>query len=1376
MFQLLSIIALSLFSVGTLSSALAENFTVPTGPLSISNSGFIMAPSSMIHPNEYATVIEEGKIKHFTNILLSRGEPISARDSDGVYKKLSIDAQTGTVSFSGSKEITRAEVLADLRAYFMALKMDQDSRVQKFMTKYFKGVDDSAASPAPAIENSPTSPNTHQDNTQETPPSRPRETSPDTRKSPPPSLPIDPNPSNAPQKRNLPDENEKKEPQAESKNPSSQPINKFNKRFQLTTFSKAQKRKINRNGQITLEGSGCGASLVSRVETDQKNNENEEICKVGFLTAGHCIPTQSELSLGGDPKRPALDNLRLETPSGITISASAKDIDVVLSEQFNGRKRFVSNGQGQQVLVDRQSVKDDYAMIFFQIACSAVKEDELSHFATKPMSQGDKLSAITQNNTEAQSSFLGRSSDEPSKVLTRLADLGSVQPGDSGGPVFNDRGELVGAISNIIVNANAPLSSAHGMTFEAEGIRWAQQQIEKHHGVKQNTPSKPQQNHEFCDPETGICQIPPTSPSQRPGLIFPRKENALLPRINNGINNVLDRLIPRRTEGPLIEVGPVKGRDLEKIKQHAKQQGFRQVVVRYGNDLQCPHCKNLGDNLKEVFKDRNDVLIIKVEDSRPIPNQGIPQSELISLDENGNWKQQGNTQVGSHDANGTSKAILYRSLMDKFSPRQHSPRQPAQEGQTNPGQNEERDFECVSIGGAFRPQHKQAKQPLGAGLVPSLEICKKVISASRNGVVCSATGRDEGYKPTYLSGKTLSRADYGYVGGSSMTLEACLFATEHSLSSHVCYYGGEIRESVATETTPGWYATHPTGDRSQKGGPFASLRECVGSFRGTARSASPPPKIQIPKSDDSKRNPSPSDSNSKKESATQSSHVIPSVTEGHRLIKNNCTSCHDGKTERPLPDWLTQPGEFERRLSSSDPTEKARAQSMVKILDRVLNTDNNMPPKSAEELRKNFDKDPETEKFKAWISQKSKEISTHSPQDRSHNQSSRSQASTPFKPANNAIHLLPQERERVYRSILPQVENAELAAVLKDPNTLFFDKSVMVPGYQDPSLPVAGVRTTEEGFRGAGFASKANQLYLNKEGHLRMFHSGVGLEGATNSGTFHFIHLPKDANGNLQKIKVSKKIIPPDETFTYDWEFPVGTVSGEVVVNKDSQGNLQVLEIRTRKKDQPNGSWAPDIMRPYPTAGSLREKLSSIAKNSPDLKPEAEQLLMHLSNPNRLSAVQISRDGYQKGNFSTSGGTDWLPNMSGTMIKTLLATPFKSTLGIEWDRSSNQVAFAPTTQQSNGIVAQNSHTGATRVDRQSCAKCHEDSNQPIRNFFNSNHPDYYGSIVAYGNLPGSDKNLRFTIFDQKHFRNFGTDGHGDNRKINESLRPILDER
>ena len=174
-----------------------------------------------------------------------------------------------------------------------------------------------------------------------------------------------------------------------------------------------------------------------------------------------------------------------------------------------------------------------------------------------------------------------------------------------------------------------------------------------------------------------------------------------------------------------------------------------------------------------------------------------------------------------------------------------------------------------------------------------------------------------------------------------------------------------------------------------------------------------------------------------------------------------------------------------------------------------------------------------------------------------------------------------------------------------------------------------------------------------------MFHSGVGLEGATNSGTFHFIHLPKDANGNLQKIKVSKKIIPPDETFTYDWEFPVGTVSGEVVVNKDSQGNLQVLEIRTRKKDQPNGSWAPDIMRPFPTAGSLREKLSSIAKNSPDLKPEAEQLLMHLSNPNRLSAVQIPRDGYQKGNFSTSGGTDWLPNMSGTMIKTLLATPFK---------------------------------------------------------------------------------------------------------------------
>ncbi|MSP18675.1 MAG: hypothetical protein EXR74_03800 [Bdellovibrionales bacterium] len=110
----------------------------------------------------------------------------------------------------------------------------------------------------------------------------------------------------------------------------------------------------------------------------------------------------------------------------------------------------------------------------------------------------------------------------------------------------------------------------------------------------------------------------------------------------------------------------------------------------------------------------------------------------------------------------------------------------------------------------------------------------------------------------------------------------------------------------------------------------------------------------------------------------------------------------------------------------------------------------------------------------------------------------------------------------------------------------------------------------------------------------------------------------------------------------------------------------------------------------------------------------------------------------------------------------------------EWDKSGNVVAVAPTTNQANGLVPQHGMTGPTRVDREFCNKCHEESNKPSYQFFREDNPSYYSSIRAYGNLPGSDRNLRFTIFDQKYYKDFGNDGKGDNRKINDQLRPILD--
>lgn len=686
-------------------------------------------------------------------------------------------------------------------------------------------------------------------------------------------------------------------------------------------------------------------------------------------------------------------------------------------------------------------------------------------------------------------------------------------------------------------------------------------------------------------------------------------------------------------------------------------------------------------------------------------------------------------------------------------------------------ESENRDFECIKSEKGFRPQHKIFKKALGAGTMANIKDCELAVKASKNGVVCAATGLPNGFKPTYFKGITTSRPDWGYVGGSSMTLENCLDATEQSSATHICYWGGSD-----------WYATHPTGDKSSKGGPFKSLQLCIQSYSGTPRGEKEN-SVESPFKPISAKNvrsaPTIPSSGKKEESAiaviknpVQDSHANPSGLKSHELINQNCITCHNGTTAKRFPDWMAESGELERRLQSDNPKEKDQARSMIRNLHNVLIENETMPPRSTKE-QSDFLSNPESNKFKAWIQQehtKLKNEHTEGTSTASHGD----QKPRPIAAASNSVQIIGQENLNAYRSMLPKVENEELNNILKDPNTIFFDRKSMVPAYQDPSTPVNGVRTSEPGFRGAPFGKGAENLYLDKDGNLRMFSKGVGLDTSSSTGTFHFLHLPKDEKGNLQKIKVIKRIVPPDDTPTYDWVFPIGTVSGEVVFNKDSSNKTQVVEIRTRKKDSPQGAWAPDIMRPFPTSETLKEKLNDIVDNNDSLKNEAKGLLAHLSNPKRLTPIEIKRNGYEKGNLGSVGGTDVLPNMSEGMVKELLRTPFKSSLAAEWDKNGTVTAFAPTTNQANGLVPQHGMTGATRVDRESCNKCHEESNKPIYKFFNESNPSYYSSIRAYGNLPGSDRNLRFTIFDQKYYKDFGNDGKGDNRKINDQLRPILD--
>lgn len=133
--------------------------------------------------------------------------------------------------------------------------------------------------------------------------------------------------------------------------------------------------------------------------------------------------------------------------------------------------------------------------------------------------------------------------------------------------------------------------------------------------------------------------------------------------------------------------------------------------------------------------------------------------------------------------------------------------------------------EIPSDGGAtYQDYSATPKGLLGQNAMTSLEECDQARAAANNayGVICSRTGLD-GWKPTLYTGTVPGRADFGYLGGSSITKIAdCLKATQNSSSAGVCFWGGSD-----------WYVT-PIDREGTTSGPYATIDACVARTRTTS--------------------------------------------------------------------------------------------------------------------------------------------------------------------------------------------------------------------------------------------------------------------------------------------------------------------------------------------------------------------------------------------------------------------------------------------------------------------------------------------------------------------------------------------------------------
>lgn len=141
-------------------------------------------------------------------------------------------------------------------------------------------------------------------------------------------------------------------------------------------------------------------------------------------------------------------------------------------------------------------------------------------------------------------------------------------------------------------------------------------------------------------------------------------------------------------------------------------------------------------------------------------------------------------------------------------------------------------FACKDQGqGKFRPYWLQAvdggirlkdwsltpKGLLGQNPMTARSECEQALANANDafGVVCSRTGLD-GWKPTLYTGTVPGRADFGYLGGSSIVQFAdCLASTKASSPKGVCFWGGSD-----------WYVS-PIDREGVAAGPYRNLADCT---------------------------------------------------------------------------------------------------------------------------------------------------------------------------------------------------------------------------------------------------------------------------------------------------------------------------------------------------------------------------------------------------------------------------------------------------------------------------------------------------------------------------------------------------------------------
>lgn len=362
------------------------------------------------------------------------------------------------------------------------------------------------------------------------------------------------------------------------------------------------------------------------------------------------------------------------------------------------------------------------------------------------------------------------------------------------------------------------------------------------------------------------------------------------------------------------------------------------------------------------------------------------------------------------------------------------------------------------------------------------------------------------------------------------------------------------------------------------------------------------------------------------------------------------------------------------------------------------------------------------------------------------------------------VEILPENKLADILSRMPPVWDPWLRDILDSSDTMWYDRTVIIPGYQDSFGD--GV-TFPVGFRPNTIQSVLINLAV-PGGHGWLFirsgefHFPFGRTGhpddAPNTFVVNFHRLPRE-NGTLLPV-VYSHYRPNGNTKRIEWMFPVGTVFGEVIFITDSSNRHYIFEIRTRLRKR--DGWEVDIFRPFPTAESLADAVELKRQESATWANSSAvaNLLSHLRNPSTVVADTLGGPHF-KGAFSqVNGGVDKIPTFGDESLvaELLRQTPFRSAKYSVWKQSGGLTAFAASTNDLFSIVPKNYSAAHFEVSDAFCNRCHQDAGRPFK--------DYYSDVMAYGELWGEDDTFSWHPFENRSF----VDGKGDVVSFNNDNR------